>query len=512
MSRTSNTTPAPNAGIQKTKSYGRDNFILIVALLACLVSLLFNWVGTGYAIKHILEDEAKDRAVRWGLFVKQDLTDLDQIFSIGTLSFVDQHAIQSAVHAGNITRYKIFNADGLIVYASRPEDVGQIATKSYFYEIVKKGQIFVKIDEKDFDEDNKFVSEAYIPVMEDGLFRGAIEVYSDVTERANEMFKFRIWAFVVLCGFTLLLAGLFAIIVIRRKITQEIAEQSQVSEQALKAVNEALEERVSQRTRELELEIEAHLETETELVDAMMKAERANAAKSAFLSSVSHELRTPMNAIMGFTQVLQLSTRAKLDERESENLQHIISNGDQLVGLIDQILALSKLETGATVAEASQFKIDALINECVEEYRAEADRNNITITAGISACSDKTADVDRNCLKQVLLSLISNAIKYNKPGGLLDISCECNAQATFKITVMDTGSGIPNDQYDVIFQSFERLGREGHNINGAGIGLSIAKSLIELINGQIGFESVVGTGSTFWIELPMPERELIAPN
>lgn len=497
--------------IRPKTAYARDNIILIAALVAGLASLLFNWFGTGYAITHILEDEAREKALRWGYFLHEDLRDIDSLFSKSKPTEADLEAIQAVVTAGDIFQYKFYNAHGVIVFASRAEDMGTTIRKPYFYEIVKEGIAYTKIAQKEgLGKPKTFVSEAYIPILKNGIFRGAIEVYSDITKRAEEMFKFRIWAFVALCGFTLLLGALLAIVVVRRKLAQESSEQSLIAEKALKAVNETLEERVSQRTEELEFEIRSHLETEAELVDAMMKTERASKAKSAFLSSVSHELRTPMNAIMGFAQVLQLSACEKLNQRETENVRQIIDNGDKLVNLIDQVLDLSMLEAGHTQTEISQFSVEELLSECAEEFQAAAERNGIKMTTDAGICVGKTATVDRNCLKQALLNLVSNAIKYNKHGGSVKIACACSSDDVFRITIKDTGLGIPAKHHENVFQSFERLGREGQTIAGAGVGLSISKSLVELIKGQIGFESTVGTGSTFWIELPMSDRELIA--
>ena len=482
----------------------RDNVIVLAALVAGLASLLFNWFGTGVAITHILEDEAKDKAVRWGEFLKQDLADLEWLFTSGAPSIGDRRAIDSAVEAGNIFRYKFFDANGLTVYASRTEDIGNINTKPYFVNFVQKGQTFASVEnDESFGADNTFVSEAYIPIMKDGDFRGAIEVYSNVTERAQELLKLRIFAFVVLCGFTALLGGMLAIVIVRSKMTREIAEESQIAEQALQAVNEALEERVSQRTQELELEIHSHLETEKELFDAKMKAERANAAKSAFLSSVSHELRTPMNAIMGFAQVLQLSARSKLDERETENVRQIVENGDKLVELIDQILDLSQLQSGEAEATSTNVSIDEFLEECAAEYSEVADRKQVAIITDAGICVGKSAALDRNLLKQAPLNLISNAIKFNKQGGTVRIACECTTDPVLKINVTDTGAGIPKQHHDAVFQSFQRMGREAQTIEGTGVGLSIAKGLVELMNGHITFKSVEGEGSTFTIEIPV---------
>lgn len=291
---------------------------------------------------------------------------------------------------------------------------------------------------------------------------------------------------------------------IKRCFEQKTLHQEKLAaELALKAANEELEERVSQRTQELEFEIHSHLETEAELFVAKMKAERANAAKSAFLSSVSHELRTPMNAIMGFAQVLQLSARSKLNEREIENVRQIVENGDKLVELIDQVLDLSKLQSGEAEAAATNVSIDVLLEECADEYKEAADRKQVTVMTDAGICVGKSATLDRNLLKQALLNLISNAIKFNEQGGTVHIVCECSSDSLLKINVIDTGEGIAKQHHDAVFQSFQRIGREAQMIEGTGVGLSIAKGLVELMGGHITFESAEGEGSTFTIEIPM---------
>lgn len=489
----------------------RDRFILVAALVAGLASLLFTWFGTGFAIDRILEDEANNKALRWGHLLEAELGDLDLLLAKGQPTDTDAQIIERVIKAGDIFRFKFMNAHGVVVYASRESDIGTSIEHTYFYEYVMEGIPFTKIKrDENFGEGIELVTEAYIPVLKGDTFRGAIEVYSDVTDRAKELQRYRIVAFIVSFGFTLLLGGIFAIIYVRSKISHEIAERSLITEQATKAVNEALEERVAQRTAELEYEIRSHLKTEAELVDAMTKAERASTAKAVFLSSISHELRTPMNAIMGFAQVLRRSAEAKLNERESENVQDIIDNGNRLIHLIDQLLTLSKLQSGDTVAKPSEFKINDLILECAEEIAVEAKYAGIKFSTNMDVCAAKVATVDRDCLKQALLNLISNAIKYNKKGGIVDVSCDCKDNGKVRISVLDTGKGIPEHQRESVFQSFDKLGREGHAIEGVGIGLSIAKSLVELINGEIGFESVSDSGSTFWIELPPPNRHVMS--
>ena len=284
---------------------------------------------------------------------------------------------------------------------------------------------------------------------------------------------------------------------------QTLRQEKLAAELALKAVNEELEERVSQRTQDLEQEIQSHLVTEAQLIDSMEKAKRANAAKSAFLSSVSHELRTPLNAIMGFAQVLQISARGKLDARQLENIQQIVENGDKLTDLIEQILDLSKLEKNTSNIDIAHVAIDDIIHECIDHYIKDAENHGLSLSAIVDSCQGIMVAADRSYLKQALLNLMSNAIKYNRDGGAVTVSCDIVPSEHLKISVVDTGFGIPSAQHKNVFQPFQRLGREGTTIEGAGVGLSISKNLVELMGGRIGFNSEHNVGSTFWIDIPV---------
>lgn len=501
-----NTTPdAPDAPARHKQSlFAGDGILVMATLVAVLAALMFNWYGTGYAITKILESEATAKAARWGKFLQNDLAGMDDILLDGTLSFGDQDALLNAVNAGNILRYKFFDRNGVIVLASRPDDVGTKSTSAYFKDVVMKGQTYTKIaTDDDFEDGQTYISEAYIPVMENGAFKGAIEVYSDVTGRAFEMREYRVLAFAIFFSFTLLLGAVLAVVVVRNRKAQQLAEERLGAETTLRIINEELEERVSQRTQDLEQEIQSHLKTESELIAAMETAERANAAKSAFLSSVSHELRTPMNAIMGFAQMLQRSADGKLDVRSRDNIGQIIENGDKLVALIDQILDLSKLENNKSAIDIADVQIEDIIHECVDHFQSDADGRGLTISSIAHACSGEMVAVDRNCLKQALLNLVSNAIKYNRDGGSVTISCARDPSENMTISVSDTGFGIPLAYHESVFQPFRRLGREATTIEGAGVGLSISKALIELMGGRIGFTSEQDVGSTFWIEVPL---------
>ncbi|MDH5353152.1 MAG: ATP-binding protein [Gammaproteobacteria bacterium] len=236
------------------------------------------------------------------------------------------------------------------------------------------------------------------------------------------------------------------------------------------------------------------------LKEARIKAEAANQSKSRFLSSMSHELRTPMNAIMGFAQIIGSDPKNPPTESQSKAINHILQSGDHLMALLNQILDLAKIESGKIVLSIKKVSLFEIGQEClalVDKQAATSNlrlENNLTITHAIKA--------DRTRFKQILLNLISNAIKYNQPDGSVTLTSKVTADNLVRITVSDTGVGIAQDQYAMLFQPFNRLGKEAGNIEGTGIGLTITRQLVEVMDGRIGFESKPGKGSSFWIELP----------
>ncbi len=230
------------------------------------------------------------------------------------------------------------------------------------------------------------------------------------------------------------------------------------------------------------------------------KANRANQAKSEFLSSMSHELRTPLNAILGFAQLLELD---ELSDDQQENLSHIINSGNYLLALINELLDLAKIESGKLVVENQYFSVRELIINCVDSVRtlAQKHRVNIVDTAVMSDCPEIYSDPMR--VRQVLLNLLSNAIKYNRPQGEVKIDCERSRPGFLRIKVTDTGIGLSEEQTAVVFEVFERLSFDRSAVEGTGIGLNISKLLVQRLGGTIGVKSELDVGSCFWIELPL---------
>ena len=235
------------------------------------------------------------------------------------------------------------------------------------------------------------------------------------------------------------------------------------------------------------------------LTDATALAEKANLAKSDFLSSMSHELRSPLNAILGFAQLME-SDSPPPTPAQGESIIQILNAGWYLLELINEILDLATIESGKLSMSLEPVALNELLLECHSMIEPLAQRRGIRMSVP-RADAQYCVHADRTRIKQVLINLLSNAIKYNTPGGSVSVDCTVGAADRVRITVTDTGAGLPPEKLVQLFQPFNRLGQEVNGEEGTGIGLVVSKRLVELMDGVIGVESVVGRGSIFWVEL-----------
>lgn len=249
-------------------------------------------------------------------------------------------------------------------------------------------------------------------------------------------------------------------------------------------------------------DITEHKYTQQALILAKESAEEANQAKSKFLSSMSHELRTPLNAILGFAQLLESDLENPLAEDQKESLDYILQGGHHLLGLINEVLDLAKIESGYVSIDAVNLNVDEVIKSSVAMVRQLAKKSVVEIfQSETTVITQVKADNDR--LRQVIINLLSNAIKYNSRPGAIFIEKSQPQKGVIRISVRDTGIGIAKGQQEHLFKPFSRLGAEISEIEGSGIGLVITKTLIETMEGRVGFESTEGEGSTFWVDLPV---------
>ena len=260
---------------------------------------------------------------------------------------------------------------------------------------------------------------------------------------------------------------------------------------------EEMENTIKTRTKEL------HVLNEN-LNNALQSEERANQAKSDFLASMSHELRTPLNAILGFAQFVKIDPQNPLAARQHENIDHIIDGGEHLLELVNDLLDLARIEADRVELSIKELDISDIINDCLTLAKPLGSDKSIRWETSRSTSPTNLVRSDKMRLKQVLINFLSNAIKYNRKNGSIRLDQKITPTGFLRVSVTDTGYGIPHEKLKDVFNMFQRL---EHNPlvaqEGSGIGLTVSKLLVDRLGGRIGAESTVEVGSTFWFEVPL---------
>jgi len=277
-------------------------------------------------------------------------------------------------------------------------------------------------------------------------------------------------------------------------LKNEVTERK-IAEEALQVAHEILEQRIEERTADLK--------------EVSEQAQKSNMAKSEFLSRMSHELRTPLNAILGYAELMLSDTEDKLSESHRYEVEITLKAGMHLLNLINEILDLSSIETGEIVISNNEVSLDKVIKEACEHIAPVANKSNIAVSCQFNPVKNIYIKTEHQRLKQILLNLLTNAVKYNKKEGTVTINIEYPSETKLKISIIDNGIGIKSEELDKIFTPFNRLEEYKNQVNGTGIGLTITKSLVELMGGEIGVNSKPKEGSTFWVTLPYYSKEEI---
>ena len=244
-------------------------------------------------------------------------------------------------------------------------------------------------------------------------------------------------------------------------------------------------------------------ETNAELEKARAAAEKANLAKSEFLSSMSHELRTPLNAVLGFAQLMASDVPPPLPSQQ-RSIDQILKGGWYLLRLINEILDLAMIESGKVTMSQESMSLSDVLSDCQDMIEPQAHKRGIRLEF-FKSDTKFYVHADRTRVKQVMINLLSNAIKYNSAGGDVVVKCSLSGVDRVRISVRDTGIGLTPEQLANLFQPFNRLGQENRAEEGTGIGLVVTKQLVELMGGVIGVESSIGMGTVFWVEFASSE-------
>lgn len=277
------------------------------------------------------------------------------------------------------------------------------------------------------------------------------------------------------------------------------AEQSFLQDLASRAALAIDNARLYRDAQRLNAELERRVEERTAaLAKATASAEEANRAKPAFLANMSHELRTPLNAVLGFSDLLEEQMGSTLGERQRTYLRHIRDAGQHLLRLINDVLDLSKVEAGRMDLRQEWIGLDALLTPIIAAERIAAEKSGVLFDA---ACGQATVFVDPGRVRQILLNILSNAVKFTPRGGRVQFRAWSD-DATLRFEIVDSGIGIAADKRDQVFMAFQRLHENVYKAEGTGLGLALTKRLVELHRGTISLESEVGRGTTFRVDLP----------
>lgn len=459
--------------------------LLGIVVVVVILSYLYNHFATQSLINH----ETRHNVSVAKSFINSTWNDISNFVALSSNisnSELKNHpqtnqlhnTLIKQMHGLNVVKVKVYNPEGITVFSTDPRQISEDKSKNKGFIHAMSGFVASEITFRDeFDAFEHYIVDrdlvfSYIPVRKNNddsePIIAVMELYSDVTPLVKIISNDRI-KIVSSVSFIMVALYLFLFVIVRHA-NNIIVQQH--------------------KKRNLQ---------EKETIVAKEEAEFANRSKSELLSRMSHELRTPMNAILGFSQLLQIDDDNLTDEQK-ESVDYIMKGGVHLLSLINEVLDISEIDAGGMVLQMEAVSLDSAINSAVLLTRSLTSKRNIKLQSPPE--TNLCVIADRQRLKQVLVNLISNAIKYNHEGGYVLINVSPATSGKVRISIIDNGFGIESDNKEILFEPFHRFSDQKENIEGTGIGLSVTKKLVKLMNGRIGVESEYKVGSTFWVEFP----------
>lgn len=441
--------------------------LLLMFFAISSAAVIAAWVGVRVVIAEAIEDEARATAVQWAQVFDKELlhhhVDVDRLLSGRQPLASDGHLVEIANSIESVFRYRVFDTDG-VTRLGVAADIGTRTTDPNFANAMASGQPYAEIERnQDFGPERRLVSEAYVPILRDGRAIGAVEVYVDMTDRANAVEGL---------GNTVLI-GLASLLAVMGVLKSVCAWRS-----------------LRERRR-----------TEAALTQAKIEAELANQMKSEFLASMSHELRTPLNSIIGFSEIIATNGMGPVgNARYVEYAGHIHDSGQFLLELVNDILDLSKVAAGKATLREQELDVVSLVDTCMVMVEQAAVNGGVTLETRLAGA---TIYADELKLRQILINLLANAIRFTPSGGTVTLATRPDDSGGLILSIADTGVGIARKDMARVLEPFGQANNApAVTPNGTGLGLPLAKAFAELHEAEFGLDSDVGVGTMVTIRFP----------